>query len=183
MVDNIITPEFRLSFPNLFRPRASGQSKKEKYSLSMLFLAGADLSKLKAQANEVAREKWGDKVSSMKLKTPFLNAGDYPYEGYEQGMVLIRASSIQKPGIVDAKVQPVLDESEVYPGCYCRASIRAFAYDQEGNKGVSFGVVNVQKIRDGEPLGGRTRPEDDFEPVAGPEVTTGGQTSADSVFS
>lgn len=184
MPDNIITPEFRLSFPNLFRPRKQSQDAdaKEKYSLSMLFPAGTDLAKLKAAANAAARDKWGDKVGSMKLKTPFLDAADYEYEGYGAGMVLIRASSIQKPGIVDAKVQPILDESEVYPGCYGRASLRAFAYDTSGNKGVSFGIVNFQKTRDGEPLGGRSRPEQDFEPVADESVTAGGERNADSVF-
>ena len=59
----------------------------------------------------------------------------------------------------------ILDESEIYSGCYGKVSLRAFAYDQKGNKGVSFGLQNVQKVRDGESLGGRVNPQDEFKPV------------------
>ena len=114
-----------------------------------------------------------------KLRSPFLNQGDYEYEGYEDGAVLIRASSKLKPGVVDATVQPVIDESEIYPGCYARATIRAYAYDVSGNRGVAFGLQNLQKLRDGDPLGGRTRPEDDFSPVTDDDIAS---DSADCLF-
>jgi hypothetical protein len=64
---------------------------------------------------------------------------------------------------VDRSVQPILDSSEVYSGCYARVSINAFAYNTNGNRGISFGLNHVQKTRDGDFLGGRTRAEDDFE--------------------
>ena len=31
-----------------------------------------------------------------------------------------------------------------------------------GNKGIACGLNNLQKLRDGEPLGGKSRAEDDF---------------------
>jgi hypothetical protein len=74
-------------------------------------------------------------------------------------------STKQKPGVVDEKVQPIVEEGEIYGGCYVRASLSVYAYDQSGNKGVSFGLRNIQKVGDGEAFGGRTRAEDDFTPV------------------
>ena len=96
------------------------------------------------------------------LRSPFRDQGDRELEGYVEGCVFINASSLQKPGLVDRQRQDIIDETEFYPGCYARATLRAFAYDNNGNKGVAFGLNNVQKLRDGDPLGGRTRAQDDF---------------------
>ena len=72
-------------------------------------------------------------------------------------------SSKAQPGIVDRDKMPVLDASEVYSGCFVRVALGAFAYNNSGNKGISFGLNHVQKLRDGEPLGGITRAEDEFD--------------------
>ena len=74
----------------------------------------------------------------------------------------INANSTTAPGIVDADRQPIIDRSEVYSGVYGRASINLYAFNSNGNRGIACGLNNLQKIRDGEPLGGRTRAEDDF---------------------
>ena len=74
----------------------------------------------------------------------------------------INANSDLAPGIVDASRQPILDRAEVYSGCYGRASINFYAFNTNGNKGIACGLNNLQKIRDGEPLSGRMRAEDDF---------------------
>jgi hypothetical protein len=37
----------------------------------------------------------------------------------------------------------------------------------KGNQGVTFELHNVQKRRDGDPLGNRLRAQDEFKPVAG----------------
>ena len=74
----------------------------------------------------------------------------------------ITANSSTAPGIVDANRQPIIDTSEVYSGVYGRASINFYAFNSNGNKGIACGLNNLQKIRDGEPLGGKTRAEDDF---------------------
>ena len=66
------------------------------------------------------------------------------------------------PGIVDADRNPILERSEVYSGVYGRASINFYAFNSNGNKGIACGLNNLQKIRDGEPLGGKSRAEDDF---------------------
>ena len=74
----------------------------------------------------------------------------------------INANSATAPGIVDAVRQPILERSEVYSGVYGRASINFYAFNSNGNKGIACGLNNLQKISDGEPLGGKTRAEDDF---------------------
>ena len=72
------------------------------------------------------------------------------------------AVSASAPGIVDADRQPILERSEVYSGVYGRASINFYAFNSNGNKGIACGLNNLQKIADGEPLGGKSRAEDDF---------------------
>jgi hypothetical protein len=182
--DNIITCEFRVSFPYLFRPnKPMAEGQVGKYSITMLFPKGADLSALYAAAKDAATEKWGEKDKWPKnLRTPFRDQGEKEFEGYEKGLVFITATSKQRPGLVDAKLQDIIEERDFYPGCYARASVRAFAYDNTGNRGVSFGVQNVQKLRDGDPLGNRTRPADDFEAVLDPESDVPAADVAKGIF-
>lgn len=171
MSENVMTPEFRVSYPYLFQPQqpmANSASKDPKYSVVMLFPKGADLSKLKAAAEAAGAEKWGaDKTKWPKgLRSPFRDQGEKESEGYVAGAIFVTATSKQKPGIVNAGVQPIIDSSEVYAGCYGRATVRAYAYDNAGNRGVAFGLQNFQKTRDGESLSGRMKAEEEFDPVA-----------------
>ena len=78
------------------------------------------------------------------------------------GIVDADRQQIIAPGIVDADRQQIIDRSEVYSGVYGRASINLYAFNTNGNKGIACGLNNLQKIRDGEPLGGKSRAEDDF---------------------
>lgn len=178
---NIITPKAKLSFPQLFTAKKAPGAEKEKFSLSLLIPKTSDISLLKKAAEEAAREKWGDKLPS-KLKSPFLKAEDYEYEGYDDSVVLVRATGLQKPGLVNAAGENVSEESEVYPGRWCVASLRAFAYDTNGNRGVAFGLQNVQLLDHDEPIGGRARAEDEFEAVETASDPAGKKSSADSVF-
>jgi len=97
------------------------------------------------------------------LKTP-LRDGDLerPDDDAYKNSYFVNANSSTAPGIVDADRQPILDHSEVYSGVYGRASINFYAFNSNGNKGIACGLNNLQKIRDGEPLGGKSRAEDDF---------------------
>ena len=60
-------------------------------------------------------------------------------------------------------IKAILERSEVYSGVYGRASITLYAFNSNGNKGIACGLNNLQKIRDGEPLGSRSRAEEDFD--------------------
>ena len=97
------------------------------------------------------------------IKTP-LRDGDTerPDDPSYTGHFFINANSATAPGIVDAACQPILDRNEVYSGVYGRASISFYAFNSNGNRGIACGLNNLQKIRDGEPLGGRASAEADF---------------------
>lgn len=176
MKENVITPEFRASYPQVFRAKRNDLNGKDEFSVMALFDAKADLSKLKAAAEAAIVEKWGaDKEKwPQNLRSPFRKQaekeknGKLP-EGYSADGIFITLRSTQKPGLINQKNDDIIDETEFYGGCYARASVRAYAYDQRGNRGVAFGLQNIQKLRDGEPLAGRPKAQDEFEPVEAPE--------------
>ena len=97
------------------------------------------------------------------IKTP-LRDGDLerPDDEAYNGCYCINANSATAPGIVDAACQPIIERSEVYSGVYGRASINLYAFNSNGNKGIACGLNNLQKIKDGDSLGGKARAEDDF---------------------
>ena len=97
------------------------------------------------------------------IKTP-LRDGDAerPDDEAYKNSYFINANSATAPGIVDADRNPILERSEVYSGVYGRASISLYAFNSNGNRGIVCGLNNLQKITDGEPLGGKSRAEDDF---------------------
>jgi hypothetical protein len=167
----VMTPEFRVSFPSIFKARAFAEGMEPKFSLVMLFDKKTDLSALKKLAAEAVAEKWPDKAKRPKnLKNPFRDGSERSdTDGYE-GCIFVAASSKQKPGIVDANVQPIISEEDFYAGCYARATVTCYAYSQMGNNGVAFGLQNVQKLRDGNPFSGKSKAEDDFEAVDSGEV-------------
>jgi hypothetical protein len=97
------------------------------------------------------------------LKTP-LRDGDTerPDDPAYADAYFINANSATAPGVVDADRNEILNRSEVYSGVYGRASVNFYAFNSNGNKGIACGLNNLQKIRNGEPLGGKSRAEDDF---------------------
>lgn len=161
-----ITPEFRTSFEHVFEAH-SFEGNEPKYSVTMLFDKGADLSALKKAAANAAIEKWGPKEKwPAGLRLPFRNGDEKTdMDGYA-GKIFISASSKQRPQVIDAKKSPITKEDGTfYSGCFARASVVAFAYDKLGNKGVSFSLMNIQKLRDGERFGGRKSAVDEFDSV------------------
>ena len=97
------------------------------------------------------------------IKTP-LRDGDIerPDDPAYVNAYFINANATSAPGIVDADRNPILTRSEVYSGVYGRASISFYAFNNNGNKGIACGLNNLQKVRDGEPLGGKNSAESDF---------------------
>lgn len=173
MTDNVITPEFRASFVGLFKATAPKENPNgaKKYSMRAIFMPGTDMSVLKAQAAQAATEKWGNNVPKT-LRSPFrLNEElDNPVPGVPDDAIVMTfsANEDRRPGLVDANLQDIIDDSEVYSGAWFRAQVRAFAYETSGNKGVSFGLQNVQKLRDDEPLGkGKVPASKAFEAFGG----------------
>ena len=98
------------------------------------------------------------------LKTP-LRDGDRERPGDEayKDSWFLNASSTTKPKVVDACRIPILETSELYSGIIGRASVNFYAFNTNGNRGIACGLNNLQKLKDGTPLGGHSRPEDDFD--------------------
>ena len=179
----LLTPEFRVSFPHVFEARAVAEGQTPKFSVVMLFPKATDLAALKAACQAAVKAKWGDKPPK-GLRSPFRDGDEKDLDGYE-GTIYIQASAQDRPGLVDAAVKPIGPDrkDEFYAGCFARATIRAFAYDKNGNKGVSFALQNVQKLKNGEPFGSKRKAEDDFEAVAGAAVEGGASaTDFDELF-
>ena len=89
------------------------------------------------------------------------DSGD-PYGPECKGCYVITVSTKQKPVIVDNMRNPITDPGEVYSGCYGRAAINFYGYNSNGKKGISAGLQSIQKLHDGEPLGGARGSADDF---------------------
>lgn len=162
-----MTPVFRVAFPKVFEPKQQ-KNGSERYELVAIFPAGTDLTPLKALAKAAAEKKWGDKIPK-GLRNPFKDAGERAdqYEGFEEGMTFINLTSKFQPRVVNERVQPIINPKDFYAGCWARATVNAFAYDTDGNKGVSFGVNDIQKIRDDKPFAGRPDVAEVFKPVEG----------------
>lgn len=173
MGKSAITPEFRVSYPAMFTAKKNELSGKDEFSCVALFSAKTDLSVLRKLAEEVINEKWPNANKRPKLRTPFRDQAErektnddgskYLPDGYERGGIFINLKSTTKPGLIGRDKKPITEETEFYAGCYARASITCFAYEKKGNAGISFGLSNVQKLRDGNPISGRARAEDEFE--------------------
>ena len=161
----------RWSYANVWQPKSINGGA-EKYSVSLIIPKSdtVTINKIKA-AIQAAYEEGESKLKGngksvpplAALKTP-LRDGDVerPDDPVYAGSYFINANSATAPGIVDADRQPILDRSEVYSGVYGRASINLYAFNSNGNKGIACGLNNLQKIRDGEPLGGKASAESDF---------------------
>lgn len=170
MANSVITPKFRAAFISVFKATAmKGQvGAKPKFSVRAAFPPDADMAALKKEAADAASEKWGSAVPK-NLRSPFRKNEDLdnPIVGIPDDWIIMSfsANEDRRPGIVDARNQDIIDETEAYSGAYYRAQVRAFAYENAGNKGVSFGLQNIQKMADGEPLGGRIPASKAFAPV------------------
>ena len=115
------------------------------------------------QAKKDSVSKWGGKIPA-NLKLPLRDGDiDRPDDEAYAGSYFFNANSRQAPQVVDAKVQPILDQSEVYSGCYGKISVTFYGYNSNGNRGIAAGLGNIQKLRDGESLGGRSNAADDFQ--------------------
>ena len=161
----------RWSYANVWDPKSINGGI-PKYSVSLIIPKSdkVTIQKIKAAiqaAYEEGESKLkgnGKSVPSLSvLKTP-LRDGDLerPDDEAYKNAYFVNANSATAPGIVDADRQQIIDRSEVYSGVYGRASINFYAFNSNGNKGIACGLNNLQKIRDGEPLGGKASAESDF---------------------
>lgn len=177
----LVTPECRLSFPSLFtpKPRARG-SEKLTYQATLLLPPGFDKAPFAAAVKAAMMKKWNKIVALGVGKNPLRDAAEKDYAGYEPGWVYISTNSDRKPSVVDRSNQPVTDPERAYPGMWVRAYLDCFAWDHPtGGKGVSFGLLGIQLLRDGERLDGRRPAADVFEALEPLPMDPGESTGGD----
>lgn len=169
----LTTGKVRLSYVHVFTPYSSQAGADPKYSVTILLPKSDVATKQKidmainAAIQEGVASKWNG-VRPPMLSTPIYDGdGVRPSDGMPfadecKGHWVFTASSKQAPQVVDLGINPILNQSEVYSGMYGRVSVRFFPYSSNGKKGIGCGLGNVQKVEDGEPLGGRTTAAADF---------------------
>ena len=167
----VITGVCRLSYANIWQAKSINGGA-PKYSASILIPKSdtKTVAKVKA-AIQAAYEEGEGKLkgngktapSLVSLKTP-LRDGDTerPDDEAYAGHWFINANSNTAPGVVDANREPIYDTSEIYSGVYARVSLSFYAFNSNGNRGIACALQNIQKVRDGEALGGKSKAEDDF---------------------
>lgn len=176
MAKKLITPVALLSYPHLDEPQQPKNGKgKAKYSVSLIFAPGTDITALQVAVAEAGVDKFGPtavaKLKSGALKNPLRT--DAEAKGYPEGSVFINARSEQQPGAVYLWADPETKKpamvpaeklkSVFYPGAKVRVSVTAFGYDNE-SKGVSFGLNHIQLVDGTTPrIDGRKAAEDEFE--------------------
>lgn len=169
---NVTTGEARLSFVNLFTPRANQPGQELKYSTTILIPKSDFATKQRIDAamatavNKGVQTVWaGARPAQPKLP---IYDGDGARPNGEafgpecKGHWVITASSKQQQSVVAADMSPIIDQSRVYSGVYGRVNINFFPYSNSGNKGIGAGLGPVQILRDGEPLGGKVSVEQAF---------------------
>lgn len=180
----IVTGEVRLSYVKLFKPEVPKGGGDPVYSVTIL-IPKTDVATKQAidnaiqqTANEALATTFGGYMPPTEKLNSAVHDGDgvrptdaRPYGDECKGCWVISAKSKTKPEVVDANVQPIISQTAVYSGCYGRVSLNLYAYNN-GSVGVGIGLGNVQKLRDGEPLGGGTTAKQDFGAPA-PQPTQG----------
>lgn len=161
----------RWSYANVWQAKSINGGA-PKYSVSLI-IPKSDTKTVTAVRNAIqaAYEEGQSKLKGNSKSVPALTAiktplrdgnAERPDDEAYKDCYFINANSVTAPGIVDAARNPIIEHSEVYSGVYGRASINFYAFNSNGNKGIACGLNNLQKISDGDPLGGKTRAEDDF---------------------
>lgn len=159
----VVTGKVRFSFCHIWEPQQSNDGGDPKYNVTLLIPKSdtATLQKM-TQAIKDARAKYCEKNGAQSLPAQpkhTLRDGDgvrdngEPFGEECKGCYVITVSSKQKPVIVDAFKNEITDPNEVYSGCYGRAAINFFGYNTKGKKGISAGLLSIQKLCDGEPFG------------------------------
>jgi len=156
------TGKVRFSYAHFFEAWPE-EDANAKYSVSIL-IDKEDSATQKAirEAIENAKQqgikKFGSVFKGPKVHDP-VHDGDEEKEGDETyaGKLYINCSNKKKPQVVDINLDRIEDEDEIYSGCYGRITVNFYPYSMNGNTGIAASLQNVQKLEDGERLGGGQR--------------------------
>ena len=162
----VTTGKVRFSYANIWEPKSINGGD-PKYSVSLIIPksdtnAIDEIKRAIELAKEEGKGKFGGKIPA-NLKLPLRDGDiDRPNDEAYANSYFVNANSKDRPQVVDRAVKPILDQDEVYSGCYGRASITFYAFNSNGNRGIACGLGNIQKISDGTPLSGRSNATSDF---------------------
>jgi len=163
----VITGLVRFSYLHVWEPKKIDENSEPKYSVSLIIPKSDTktlglIKKAIEAAKEAGKAKFGGKIPA-NIKSP-LRDGDEerPDDPAYENAYFVTANAKTKPGLVDKNRQPIIDQEELYSGCYGHASITFFAFNTSGNKGVACGLNHLMKVKDGDSLGGKSTAENDF---------------------
>lgn len=174
---DLLTPRFRVSYPNLFIPRKANAKSEPKFDLTMLFGKNEDLAWYKAGIKDIMTQCFGaDETKWPKnLRKPMRDGDEKEasVEGYKDSFFMTARCcgdptqrAYHKPTVLDQNKRVIESPDEFYAGCYARATISLYFYDTDGNKGIGCGLRDVQKLADGERFSSRASAADSFDVVA-----------------
>lgn len=200
---NVITKPCVLSYPSLFKPRPKHQKTPNvlTYQATIILPPSYDLTPIR-QAMELTRtkmERKGVMAPGRRVKETMSDRGNPLHKaedriqvddngnkslpkGLEAGGHYITLHATDRPTLVDERVQPVIDESKFYAGCFCIFHIGCFVWENSGKWGLSFGLNGVQFVQDGPRLGGRPDVTSQFAPIAGDLPPAGATSDQNSLF-
>ncbi|WP_312099035.1 DUF2815 family protein [Corynebacterium dentalis] len=184
----VVTVYGRLSYAHLNTPHAPNDQAEAKYSATLLIdkndheAISAVTAAIKAAVDDgVSRNTFTQPIDPTHTKYPPLRDGDAPNDSGEPrgqefaGHAFIAAKNKKQPMVVNAQRQPVLDPDEVYSGCYVNMAVEFYAYSNSGNKGIGASLIGVQKVKDGDRLGGEPpKAEDVFSAIGNQPASSGG---------
>jgi hypothetical protein len=161
----ITTGEVRLSYVHLFQPHANQPGQEPKYSTTILIPKSdtATMARIHAAVAAAIEKGVGGVWNGARPPQPQLPVWDgdglrkngEPFGPEAKGHWVLTAGSKNKQEIVDAYMNPVIDQTKVYSGVYGRVNINFFPFSNSGNRGIGAGLGPVQILRDGEPLAAR----------------------------
>lgn len=186
----VISEPGRTSYAFIYEPRAMNEGDTPKFSVQMIFDKTNEkaLKPLVQIAANAAATKWSIDASKwpkmkyniMTMDTE-LDDGDLKnVEKHLLGKMTFNARNEKKPGVVGPNGKPLFDEDDFYSGCMARVSVNCYAYDNSGNKGVSFSLQNLMKVGDADRLDGKVAAEDEFANYA--QAETAEEAGAETGF-
>lgn len=168
------TGEVRLSYVHLDAPYANPNTNADpKYQVTVLMPKSDAQAKARLDAAYQAAvqkgvaEKWNGTMPPIVACSIHDGDGVRPSTGEAfgpecKGHWVFTASSKNPVSMVDANMNPIVQKGELYSGCYARVCISLFPYNTAGKRGIGIGLEAVQKLRDGDPLGGGVSVADAF---------------------
>ena len=166
IVEKVVTNKVRFSFVHVFKAVAMEEGMTPKFSVSIIIdkKDKETIDKINAafERAKVANASVFGGAIPKNLKGGLRDGDTEKDDPAYANSYFINANTHQRPGVVDADLNPILDPDEVYSGCYGRASLTFYAYNQQGSKGIACGLNHLQKLEDGERLGGGSSAASDF---------------------